>query len=114
MYTIREVCELLDLKAHVLRYWERAIPLVAPRRDRYGRRTYSRADVNLLARVKYLVQEKGLSTSSAARQLWRDADDGSENLRTAIAEIRDELLRAKALIRKSRKRGEPEHGPRRS
>jgi DNA-binding transcriptional MerR regulator len=106
MYTIREVCDLLDLKPHVLRYWERVIPLVAPRKDRYGRRSYSRADVNLLARVKYLVQEKGLSTGSVARQLWRDAEDGSENVRSAIAEIRDELLRAKALIRRGRKREE--------
>jgi DNA-binding transcriptional MerR regulator len=106
MYTIREVCDLLDLKAHVLRYWERVIPLVAPRKDRYGRRTYSRADVNLLARVKYLVQEKGLNTGSVVRQLWRDAEDGSENVRSAIAEIRDDLLRARAVIRRSRQREE--------
>ncbi len=106
MYTIREVCELLDVKPHVLRYWERAIPLVAPRKDRYGRRSYSRADLNVLARVKYLIQERGLSTSSVARQLWRDAGDGSENVRSAIAEIRGELLRVRALIRKSRQREE--------
>jgi len=112
MYTIREVCDLLDLKPHVLRYWEQAIPLVAPRKDSYGRRTYSRADVNLLARVKYLIQDKGLGTSSVARQLWSDAGDGSENLRSSIAEIRDELLHVKALIRKRRE--ETEHGPRRS
>lgn len=102
MYTIREVCELLELKPHVLRYWERVIPLVAPRKDRYGRRAYSRADVNLLARVKYLIQEKGLSAASVSRQLWRDAGDGSADLRTTIAEIRDELLRARALLRRRR------------
>ncbi len=107
MYTIREVCDLLDLKPHVLRYWERVIPLVAPRKDRYGRRTYSRADVNLLARVKYLIQERGLSAASVARQLWRDADDGSADLRSTIAEIREELLRARALLRRG-KEG-PEH-----
>jgi DNA-binding transcriptional MerR regulator len=107
MYTIREVCDLLDLKPHVLRYWEQVIPLVAPRKDRYGRRTYSRADVNLLARVKYLIQDKGLSAASVARQLWQDAGDGSEDLRSTIAEIRSELLNVKALLR--RRREEPDH-----
>lgn len=102
MYTIREVCDLLDLKPHVLRYWEQVIPLVAPRKDRYGRRAYSKADVNLLARVKYLIQEKGLSAASVARQLWRDAGDGSADLRSTIAEIRDELLSARALLRRRR------------
>lgn len=100
MYTIREVCDLLDLKAHVLRYWEQVIPLVAPRKDRYGRRSYSRADVNLLARVKYLIQEKGLSAASVGRQLWQDADDGSQDLRSTIAEIRSELLNVRALLRR--------------
>jgi DNA-binding transcriptional MerR regulator len=102
MYTIREVCDLLDVKPHVLRYWEQVIPLVAPRKDSYGRRTYSRADVNLLARIRYLIREKGLSAGSVARQLWHDAGDGGADLRTAIAEIREELLRARALLRKRR------------
>ena len=85
---------------------------MAPRKDRYGRRTYSRADVNLLARVKYLIQEKGLSAANVARQLWRDAGDGSEDLRSTIAEIRSELLGVKALLR--RRREEPDHGGRNS
>jgi DNA-binding transcriptional MerR regulator len=92
----------------VLRYWEQVIPLVAPRKDRYGRRSYTRADVNLLARVKYLIQEKGLSAASVARQLWRDAGGASGDLRSTIAEIRSELLSVKELLR--RRREEPEHG----
>jgi UDP-N-acetylglucosamine/UDP-N-acetylgalactosamine diphosphorylase len=102
MYSISEVCRLLDVRPHVLRYWERMIPLVAPGKDRYGRRTYTQGDVNRLARVRYLVQERGLSTTSAARQLWSDAEGDAADARSAIAEIRGELLRAKALIGRRR------------
>ena len=112
MYSVRDVCDLLDIKPHVLRYWERAIPLIAPRKNRYGRRVYSRADVNLLARVKHLVQRKGLTLRGARERLWADMQPQRQNFRSRIAELRDELLGLKTLVRKRREepRGEDDSG----
>ncbi len=102
MYTIRQVCKLLDLKPHVVRYWEQAVPLVSPRKDRYGRRVFSKADVNTLARVKHLVQNKGFTLQGASQHLWEEIRSENANTRSRIAEIRDELLRLKNLVRTRR------------
>ena len=47
-YTIGDVCRLLQVRAHVLRYWEREIPILSPRKDDFGRRVYTEADIDEL------------------------------------------------------------------
>lgn len=99
MYTMKEACRILDLRPHVLRYWEQTLPLVSPRKDRYGRRVYSSADVNLLSRVKHLVQQKGFTVQGAGKKLWEEIQSENANARSHIAEIRAELLKLKELVR---------------
>jgi DNA-binding transcriptional MerR regulator len=100
MYSIREVCEMLDVKPYTLRYWERIIPLVTPRKDRYGRRVYTRGEVNILARIKHLVRDKGLTLQGAGQRLWEEIRSGPTSGRSRIAEIREDLLKVREIIRK--------------
>ena len=54
MYSMKATSELTGLTAETLRAWERRYGLVAPERDRSGRRGYSREAVERLARLKRL------------------------------------------------------------
>ena len=55
MYTIGQIEDLTGVKAHVLRYWEEVVPGFTPRKDMSGRRLYSQREVDLILRLKYLI-----------------------------------------------------------
>ncbi|PYS29925.1 MAG: MerR family transcriptional regulator, partial [Acidobacteria bacterium] len=57
-FKIGEVCDLLDVQAHVLRYWETEFPMFAPQKNRAGQRTYRRRDVEMALRIKELLYDE--------------------------------------------------------
>ena len=59
--TISEVADLLDTPAHVLRFWESRFPQVRPVKRAGGRRYYRPGDVALLAGIKKLLHDDGLT-----------------------------------------------------
>ncbi|MBC2835588.1 MerR family transcriptional regulator [Paragemmobacter straminiformis] len=59
--TISEVAEHLDTPAHVLRFWESRFPQIRPVKRAGGRRYYRPADMALLAGIKKLLHEDGLT-----------------------------------------------------
>lgn len=65
--TIGEVAEATGIAAHVLRYWERNVPLLKPLRRAGGRRYYRAADVDLVRALRRLVTEEGYTLDGAAR-----------------------------------------------
>lgn len=93
-YSIGELERLLGEKAHVLRYWEQAIPLLAPRRSESGRREYSEAEVLLFLRVKHLVRKRGMSAEAARDILVLEASGPRQDLRALAFEIRSLLVRS--------------------
>lgn len=93
MYTISEVEDLTGVKAHILRYWEEVIPGFTPQKDIGGRRTYTEREVELVLRLKYLINEKRFTTEGARKQLIDDASvtQRNESLLKEIRETRTEL-----------------------
>jgi len=69
--TISEVSELLDTPAHVLRFWETRFSQVRPVKRAGGRRYYRPADVALLAGIKRLLHQDGLTIRDVL-QILRD------------------------------------------
>lgn len=59
--TISEVAEVLDTPAHVLRFWESRFPQIKPVKRAGGRRYYRPADISLLAGIKQLLHDDGLT-----------------------------------------------------
>lgn len=54
-FSIGEVCELTDLKPHVLRYWESQFRFLNPAKNRSGNRVYQRREIELILLVKHLL-----------------------------------------------------------
>ena len=69
--TIREVAEVLDTPAHVLRFWESRFPQIKPVKRAGGRRYYRPADVALLTGIKRLLHDEGL-TIRGVQKILRD------------------------------------------
>jgi len=69
--TISEVAEVLDTPAHVLRFWESRFPQIRPVKRAGGRRYYRPSDVALLAGIKRLLHDEGL-TIRGVQKILRD------------------------------------------
>ena len=94
---IGEVCSLLDIRPHVLRYWEQEVPLLAPQKNLGGRRVYGDREINLLCRLKYLIQERRY-TLEGAKLAVLDESAGSRSAegKALIHGLRKEILDAYA------------------
>lgn len=68
-YPISEVCRMLDLKPHVLRYWETAFPMLNPHKNKAGNRVYRPGDVRTLQFIKRLLYDEGYTIEGARKKL---------------------------------------------
>ena len=67
--TISEVAEWLDTPAHVLRFWESKFTQVKPVKRAGGRRYYRPQDMELLAGIKALLHNDGMTIKGAQKLL---------------------------------------------
>jgi DNA-binding transcriptional MerR regulator len=100
-FTIGEVSELCDVKAHVLRYWEQEFPQLKPVKRRGNRRYYQHHDVLTVRRIRSLLYDQGFTIGGARQQLSGEAakQDSSQShqiirqLRTELEEVLHDLRR---------------------
>jgi DNA-binding transcriptional MerR regulator len=76
-YSIGEVCEMFDLKPHVLRYLETQFKQLHPSKNRAGVRVYQGEEVETIALIRRLVHEERYTIEGAKRRI--------DELRTAGA-----------------------------
>jgi len=106
-FSIGEAERLTGLKAHVLRYWEEVVPFIRPRKDDQGRRYYRTRDIELIRRVKHLVQVKKYTLEGAGERLIAELTDvKAQSARQELNEICAELMRLYTIVRKERSQGE--------
>jgi DNA-binding transcriptional MerR regulator len=68
-YKIGEVCEIIGVESHVLRYWETEFRDLSPPKNKSGQRTYRPKDIELLLLIKRLLYEEGFTIAGARKQL---------------------------------------------
>ncbi|MBW6516098.1 MAG: MerR family transcriptional regulator [Candidatus Cloacimonetes bacterium] len=68
-YTIGEVCNLLDLKPHVLRYWESEFRQLNPHRTQGGSRRYTTEQIELIKIIKDLLYIQKFTIKGVKKKL---------------------------------------------
>ena len=99
-YKIGEVAALLEIKTHVLRYWETEFPQLKPVKSRSNQRLYRRADVETALLIKDLLYRQGFTIAGALQQL-KSANRASlpPAAKTEILpDIRAELVRLRKRL----------------
>lgn len=106
-FRIGEVAQLVGVKAHVLRYWEEELGVIAPMKTRGAHRQYRRRDVEVALRVRELLHDEGLTLDGVRRRLREESApkapskpsvavepgrDGELRLRATLVELRAELM----------------------
>ncbi|MBT8400013.1 MAG: MerR family transcriptional regulator [Rhodothermia bacterium] len=92
-YSIGEVADMLEVEAHVLRYWETEFRQLKPRKNRAGRRTYRQADIDLLLVIKRLLKGDKY-TIEGARQVL----DRTEREELLAPTAKEELLELRGFL----------------
>ncbi len=68
-YRIGEVCEIVGVQPHVLRYWESEFSRLSPPKNKAGQRTYRPKDIELLLEIRKLLYEDGFTIAGARKKL---------------------------------------------
>ncbi len=68
-FKIGEVCDLVGVQAHVLRYWETEFSMLSPQKNRSGQRSYRRRDVETALRIKELLYDDLFTIAGAKKKL---------------------------------------------
>jgi len=76
-FSIGEVCELTDLKPHVLRYWESQFRFLNPAKNRSGNRVYQRKEIELIQLVKHLLYSEKYTIEGARQKIDEHRKAGS-------------------------------------
>jgi DNA-binding transcriptional MerR regulator len=76
-FRIGEVCDLIKVQPHVLRYWETEFPMLAPQKNRAGQRVYRRKDVEMVLRIRDLLYEEKFTIAGAKKRLLDEMRGGS-------------------------------------
>jgi DNA-binding transcriptional MerR regulator len=110
-FAIGDVCQMTDLKPHVLRYWESQFRFLNPAKNRSGNRVYQRREIELIMLVKHLLYTEKYTIEGARQRIDQFRRTGQlkaearealqqetiESLRTELQSILDILDRTKPL-----------------
>jgi DNA-binding transcriptional MerR regulator len=86
-FSIGEVCDITDLKPHVLRYWESQFKFLNPAKNRSGNRVYQRKEIELILLVKHLLYTEKYTIEGARQKVdeHRKAGDLKAYSRAALS-----------------------------
>jgi DNA-binding transcriptional MerR regulator len=95
-YSIGEVCEMLGIKPHVLRYWETQFEALNPPKNRAGNRVYRARDLQRIALIHRLVHEEKYTIEGARKRIEQEDAGGIQAEqraleRAVIHNLRNEL-----------------------
>lgn len=97
-FSIGEVCQLTDLKPHVLRYWESQFKFLSPAKNRSGNRVYQRREIELIRLVKHLLYTEKYTIEGARQKIAHYRRSGHLKIEArralehgTISEVRAEL-----------------------
>ena len=77
-FKIGEVCDIVGVQPHVLRYWETEFSILSPQKNRSGQRSYRRRDVEIALRIKELLYDDLYTIAGARKKLQSEVRETSK------------------------------------
>ena len=99
-YNIREVAAMVRVAEHTLRFWEKEIPSLNPKKTAGGIRQYTQQDIEFVRLIHHLVKEQGLTIKAARARLKTSKKQvvDHQDIVARLQEIRAELLEIKSKL----------------
>ena len=83
-HTISKTAEIIGVKSHVLRFWEKKFSSINPKKSLSGRRFYSSEDIEALLMIKKLLYEEGFTIKGAVSIIDKKSQQEINNTRDKV------------------------------
>ena len=99
-YPIGEVAKMFKVSVSSIRYWEKELDILKPKKNKKGNRMFTNKDVDNLRIIHHLTKERGFTLEGAKRKLRENKTDTIDNIeiishlkniRKFIVDFREEL-----------------------
>tara|TARA_B100000242_G_scaffold219860_1_gene160917 strand:+ start:136 stop:489 length:354 start_codon:yes stop_codon:yes gene_type:complete len=104
-YTISKTAEIIGVKSHVLRFWEKKFYSINPKKSLSGRRYYSSDDIENLLMIKKLLYEEGFTIKGAVsivdKKNKKDIKNTEENVNLKLTKSINLIQQGLNLIKKN-------------
>ena len=103
-YKIGEIADAFEVNASLIRYWEKEFKVLHPKKDKNGKRLYTKKEVELLQHIYYLVKEKGYTLDGAKQKLKEsktlepESEDKTQLIISKLEKIKNELMLIKQSL----------------
>ena len=91
-----EVSELTGLAPHVLRNWEKTYPQLKPKKNSAGNRAYKEPDLQLIFKIKALLEEK--YTSNGVKRVLEGGNSEPQKIADVSSEMKKNLTEMKVFL----------------
>ena len=103
-YRWEEVCRLTQIAPEILETWENELPFLHSGRTRTGKKIFRQKDVEIIRRLKELIDKEGMTLAGAKRQVEEEFKLTSptpinlEKLKKAMTKIRHQLVELQQIL----------------
>jgi DNA-binding transcriptional MerR regulator len=98
-FRIGEVSKIAKIPAYVLRFWESEFPRIRPKRTDAGQRLYTRADIELILKIKTLLYEKKFTIQGARQHLSIRSRKDAASEKQLLADLHAELKSIRDMLK---------------
>ncbi|MCM8761799.1 MAG: MerR family transcriptional regulator [Candidatus Omnitrophica bacterium] len=98
-YYIGEVSKIVELPAHIIRFWEKQLSFIKPLRDQKGHRIYTEKDIAKINKIKFLVYNEGYKIKGVKRKLReRTVKEETKEMKKFLQDILQEIQEIKKCL----------------
>jgi len=84
-YTISKTAQIIGVKSHVLRFWEKKFYSINPKKSLSGRRYYSSEDIETLLMIKKLLYVEGFTIKGAVSIIDKKNQQDTNNIQDSVS-----------------------------
>ncbi|MCK4326407.1 MerR family transcriptional regulator [bacterium] len=101
-FSIGEVSQIAGLRPHVLRYWESEFSCLKPEKDKAGRRSYRRKDIETILHIKDLLYNQRYNIAGARKKMKEKGGEKPEEgeLTSTLRQIGKDLQSVLKMVSK--------------
>lgn len=97
-YSMGEVSKLTGLAPHVLRSWEKNYSELNPKKNSAGNRAYKEEEVELIFKIKELLEDKKYTSAGVKKVLKKDSEPETTSVAEIPVDVRKDLTEVKVFL----------------
>ena len=99
-YTMGDVASMLRVNHSLIRFWEKELEVLKPKKNKKGNRLFTPKDLENLKLIYHLVKERGYTLEGARKRLKGNPDELDHNMEIVdrLKEIKSYLLNLKSHL----------------